>query len=109
MMHPRSPWRDAEGRLLPYNKDLDKSFDRILDEYSLEEDPTIRKAVETAVRNGLPPDQFLQPKTRRLRTQLRITLRWLAQELGAEVVAPWKILHDPVSEEDDDPALLARY
>ena len=103
-MHPRSPWRDAEGKVLPYNRDLDESFDRILAEYGLEEDRTIRTSVEIAVRNGLPPDQFPQPKTRRWHTQLRITLRRLVQELGAETVARWKVRYDPVSKEGDYPA-----
>jgi hypothetical protein len=44
--------------------------------------------------NGLPPEQFPQPKLRRGHAQLRITLRRLVQELGAKAVAPWKVKYD---------------
>lgn len=103
MLHPRSPWRDTEGKLGPYDQDRDRHFDGMLAACGLAEDRAVRAAVEAAVKDGASPDLFAPPKTRRGRTQLRITLRRLAQTLGTDAVAPRKALYDPVALDEDDP------
>jgi hypothetical protein len=107
MMHPRSPWRDADGIRTPYDARQDQSFESILSVYGLEQDRLIRAAVEKAVSEGHSPHALASPASRRGRAQLRITLRRLAQRLGQEAVAGWKALYDPATHESDDPGAAA--
>ena len=93
-MHPRSPWRDAEGRRTPYDAERARAFDVILDQFGLEEDRQLRREVEAAVRREVPPREFPQPPTRHGRIQLRIILRRLAQELGPAVLRSWREVYD---------------
>ncbi len=104
MLHPRSSWRDAEGKLHPHDSARDALFDATLAEYGLDVDRAVRSTVEAAVADSLPPHRFLLPKTRRGRVQLRITLRRLAQRFGGTDIAPWKTAHDPILHDEDDPA-----
>lgn len=107
MMHPRSPWRDADGIRTPYDAGQDESFESILSAYGLEEDRRIRAAIETAISAGQSPTALVLPNSRRGRTQLRITLRRLAQKLGKKALADWRALYDPASHDSEDPSAPA--
>jgi hypothetical protein len=104
MLHPRSPWREADGKRTPYDAALDRSFDDILSAYGLAEDRGVRTAVEKAVDSGMAPEKFPVPGTRRGRIQLRITLRRIAQRRGIHAVADWQAHFDPSSQDNDDQA-----
>ncbi len=104
MLHPRSPWRDAAGRPASFDRGLDRDFERLLASFGLPEDRQVRAATEAAVLAGTDPATHSWPRTRRGRTQARITLRRLAQRLGASAVADWRRLYDRAHAEDDDSA-----
>jgi hypothetical protein len=104
MLHPRSPWREADGKRTPYDAALDQSFDDILSTYGLAEDREVRTAVEKAVDSGMAPEKFPVPDTRRGRIQLRITLRRITQRRGIHAVADWQARFDPASQDNDDQA-----
>ena len=104
MLHPRSPWREADGKRTPYDAALDRSFDDILSTYGLAEDREVRTAVEKAVDSGMAPERFPVPDTRRGRIQLRITLRRIAQRGGIHAVSDWQARFDPASRDNDDQA-----
>jgi hypothetical protein len=94
MLHPRSPWRDGEGRRTPYDAERARLFDAMLHRFGLEEDRQLRADVEAAVRQGGSPRDFPLPPTRHGRMQLRIVLRRLSQELGSAVVWTWRDAYD---------------
>lgn len=102
MMHPRSPWRDSEGRRTPYDAERSRAFDVLLRDFGLEEDRRLRADVETAIRQGKLPGEFPEPPTRRGRTQLRIILRRLSRELGSDVVRGWRETHDALAGGPDE-------
>lgn len=102
MLHPRSPWRDAAGRPTAFDRGLDQDFERLLASFGLPEDKEVRAATEAAVLAGTDPGTHSWPRTRRGRAEARITLRRLAQRLGANAVADWRRLYDRAHAEDDD-------
>ncbi len=106
-LHPPSPWRNAMGTRIPFDAYADEHFRILLERFGLPEDKLTRLATEAAVTAGADPAAHLWPSTRRARAQARITLRRLAQQLGAARVAPWMALYDRGGSTDDaeaDPA-----
>jgi hypothetical protein len=105
MLHPRSPWRDAAGARTPFDEELNREFERLLERFGLPEDRQVRATTETAVSGGVDPAAYAWPSSRRGRAQARITLRRLAQRLEPGAVARWKQLYDrgPAEEPDEDP------
>lgn len=108
MYHPRSPWRDAMGRRVDFNDDLDAVFAPLFASYGLNEDQRVRRDVEAAVDAGADPKTFAWPTTRRGRIQARITLRRLAQRGGKGSVSAWRTLydHEPVEVDPEEEAAL---
>jgi len=98
-LHPRSPWRDALGRRVPFDAELDRLFDGILAEFGLPQDREIRQSVQQAVKAGVSPEAFEWPQTRRGRAEARIALRRIARE-QEERVAPWRQRYDRMPEPD---------
>ncbi len=101
-LHPRSPWRDAAGKPTRFDPGLDAYFESLLEQYGLDDDRSVRGAVEAAVRDGDDPRFYEWPITRRGRAQARITLRRLAQKMGKDRIAPWKALYDRVPPDDEE-------
>lgn len=109
-LHPRTPWRDAMGRRVPFDAELDALFEGVLARFALPEDREVRREVEQAVAAGTEPSAFAWPNTRRGRTEARITLRRLAvNDMGSDAghVAGWRQLYDRVPEPDPDEAEAA--
>ncbi|MER1968897.1 hypothetical protein [Castellaniella sp. GW247-6E4] len=105
MLHPRSPWRDGGGRRVPFDRELDEIFQRLLRQFGLPEDIAIRIAIEDAVERGVSPQAYLWPETRRGRIAARIVLRRLA--CAGQPVAAWRRHYDHAAElESDDEAVL---
>ncbi len=100
-LHPPSPWRDAQGARHPFDARADEQFRWLLERFGLDEDKATSTATETAVIGGVDPASYAWPTSRRARAQARITLRRLAQRLGAECLAPWKALYDRGSPAED--------
>jgi len=100
-LHPRAPWRDAMGQRVPFDEELDESFEGILADFALPEDRAVRAAVEQAVAAGTGPETFAWPQTRRGRAQGRITLRRLARR-DAGGVASWRAIYDRMEDQESD-------
>lgn len=94
MMHPPSPWRDSAGKPIPYDGARAERFDALLAQFGLEEDRHLKNQLEEALRTRARPRDFPAPVSRHGRTQLRILLRRLAQEVGPETVYPWRAFYD---------------
>lgn len=94
MMHPPSPWRDSAGRPIPYDAGRAGRFDAWMAQFGLLEYQRLRAQLEAAVLRKEPPEDFPAPRTRHERTQLRILLRRLSQEVGAEALRPWRERYD---------------
>lgn len=107
-LHPRSPWRDAMGKRVAFDAELDALFEGILAEFGLPQDRLVRRSVEEAVDTGVAPEEFGWPETRRGRTEARIALRRLARTRG-DRAAPWRQQYDrlPEPEPDEEAALHA--
>jgi len=103
MLHPRSPWRDAMGKRVPFDQDLNAHFEDLLALHALPEDRAVRAATVAAVEAGADPASFPTPATRRGRAQMRITLRRLARTQGDEKLAVWRSLYDRHVAEDAEP------
>jgi hypothetical protein len=58
-MHPRSPWRDSGGRRSSYDAARARAFDVTLSRFGLPCDQPLRAQVETAIRAGVNPCDFL--------------------------------------------------
>lgn len=99
MFNPRSPWRDALGRRVPFEAELDADFRKLLDHHGLPDETCIRAGVEAAVASGIRPDAFAWPTTRRGRAVARLTLRRIAQRSPGDLVAAWRAHHDHAEEE----------
>lgn len=94
MMHPPSPWRDNAGKPIPYDRHHAEHFDALLAQFGLEEDQRLKRQLEEALRADARPRDFPAPMTRHGRTQLRILLRRMAQEIGPEALHPWRDCFD---------------
>ncbi len=94
MFNPRSPWRDAMGRRMPFDADLDRDFLHLLDCYGLPEEARIRSSIESAIESGMRPLDFSWPRTRRGRAVARLTLRRIVQRRPSELALAWHMLHD---------------
>ena len=105
-LHPRSPGRDALGKRVPFDAELDAMFNQVLARFGLEQDLEIRQAVEKAVEAGVSPEKFVWPETRRGRAEARIALRRLARQ-DADGLAGWRQRYDRLPEEEDEAALQA--
>lgn len=107
-LHPSSPWRDALGRRVPFNAELDTLFDAILAEFGLPQDMDVRQSVQQAVEAGVSPEAFAWPQTRRGRAEARIALRRIAR-IQEDRVAPWRQRYDrlPEPEAEEEAALHA--
>jgi hypothetical protein len=94
LMHPPSPWRDSAGKPIPYDTQRARRFDALLAQFGLEEDRRLWSQVREAVGRRAVPGDFPAPQSRHGRTQLRVLLRRLAQEVGREAVLPWREVYD---------------
>lgn len=94
MFNPRSPWRDAMGRRVPFDAELDRDFLRMLECYGLPEEARIRSSVESAIESGVRPHAFAWPRTRRGRAVARLTLRRIVQRRPSELALEWRAQHD---------------
>jgi hypothetical protein len=102
MLHPRSPWRDAAGKRTPFDPGLNAIFESLLRQHALPDDVAVRSATEAAVASGADPKAYSWPATRRGRAQARITLRRLAQSMGEDRIASWKVLYDRAPIDDEE-------
>ena len=100
-LHPRTPWRDAIGKRVPFDAELDALFQDVLARFALPEDVKVRREIEQAVVAGTDPTSFAWPRTRRGRAEARITLRRLALA-EPQRVAPWRQTYDRLPEPDVD-------
>lgn len=100
-LHPRSPWRDAMGRRVPFDAELDGLFESVLAKFALPEDLAVRRSVEQAVAADVEPAAFAWPQTRRGRCEARIALRRLARTEG-DRLTPWRQRYDRLPEPDPD-------
>lgn len=107
-LHPRSPWRDAMGKRVPFDAELDELFNGILRQFGLPQDRLVRQSVEDAVWSDVAPKEYRWPKTRRGRAEARITLRRVGR-LHPDRVARWRQVYDriPEPEPDEEAALHA--
>lgn len=94
MMHPPSPWRNSHGKPIPYDRTRAERFDALIAQFGLEEDLRLKNQLEEALRTHARPRDFPAPETRHGRTQLRILLRRMAQEIGPEAMHPWRDCFD---------------
>jgi hypothetical protein len=101
-MHPRSPWRDQQGKRVPYDPERARSFDALVRRFGIEDLKRLRIDVETAVRGKVPPADFPAPSTRQGRIQLRISLRRLTQDLGIAALRPWREAYDALESGSED-------
>lgn len=94
MLHPGSPWRDALGRRMPFDSGLDEMFAALLDRFGSREDRDVMNAISAALNEGLAPETFAWPQTRRGRAKARITLRRIAQRTPGSAVEAWRRTYD---------------
>jgi len=106
-MHPRSPWRDYLGRPIAFDRDADAAFEALLAKYSLPEDRAVRRSVEQAVAQGVAPEAYEWPRTRRGRMQARITLRRIRAVHGVSAVGRWLDKYDRAPIVTDETAEIA--
>ena len=106
MLHPRSPWRDGLGRRVDFDEGLDDLFENLFAQFGLREDIDVRCAVEDAVEEGISPEAFSWPTTRRGRAEARITLRRMARTGSDRNVMLWRQHYDRVADPDPDEAAL---
>lgn len=99
-LHPRSPWRDGRGQRVPFDEELDELFESLLARYGLAEDMAIRADVEDAVEEGVAPEAYSWPETRRGCAAARITLRRLAR--AGRPVSAWRQRYDRGAEPEPD-------
>lgn len=93
-LHPPAAWRDGLGRRTPYSREADDAFASLAEPFRLPGEAALRRQVEAAVRDGLPPQGFVPPPGRRARALLRVALRRLAARAAPGPVAEWRAVHD---------------
>ena len=94
MFNPRSPWRDAMGRRVAFDRALDRDFLSLLACFGLPEEIRIRSKIQAAIDAGVQPQAFVWPKTRRARAVARLTLRRIAQQQPSALANEWRARHD---------------
>ncbi|WP_254604930.1 DUF6925 family protein [Sphingomonas bacterium] len=98
MLHPRSPWRDGLGHRVPFDVELDDLFEDLMARFGLPQDLAVRLSVEEAIEQGVAPERFAWPETRRGRAEARITLRRLARSAGVPAIEAWRQRYDRAPE-----------
>lgn len=93
-LHPRSPWRSADGGRCGYDRTAADEFDELFAEFGDHRAREVSRSIEFAVLSSLPPHIFAFPTERHLRTQARVALRRLAQEGKGPNMGEWLAMYD---------------
>lgn len=108
-LHPGNPVIGPMGEDLPFDADLHRDFQALLENYGNPEIVAVKQHVLDELASGDGPERFDMPANRFARAAVRLALRQQAHvathdrddRLGA-VIAAWQAVHEQIAQQDGE-------